>query len=343
MKPRIDKLFWILGPCIMVLSGCASVHQGTLNSYTSSFSSVYAQAQDLYLRSEIVAEDIADRPETEGSVTSKLKDLEARKAALRARLGALDIIGRYNTVVSNLADGESPESLKGQMTQLQHGLTSFDVTPITKLVQSAVPFLGVLSQGVTLVEDAIKKNKLREAINQAHKPVSAILDILTEDAASLEDILIPELKRQQDPYRSQVDSLSRRVNARIKELKANAEIDVLLEKANTARRSMNRDGDKPIQHRPSATATDPTQSDLDTLVMLIGQLETSALEFNKFETQIRAQYALLNAYKNSLSATKRAFLALANDIEASRIVATHDFIKQTLELRKAVLQLQEAK
>ncbi|OGS11998.1 MAG: hypothetical protein A2234_05075 [Elusimicrobia bacterium RIFOXYA2_FULL_58_8] len=155
--------------------------------------------------------------------------------------------------------------------------------------------------------------------------------------------MVPELKRQQDPYRSQVDSLSRRLNARIKELKSTSEIEALLEKASAARRSMNRDGDKPILHRPSANATDPTPSDLDALVLLVGQVEMSAIEFKKLEAQVQAQYVLLNTYKNTLSAAKRAFIALASNVEASRIVATRDFIKQTLELRKATLQLQEAK
>lgn len=343
MKPRIDKLFCILGPCILALSGCASVHQGTLNAYTSNFSSVYSQAQDLYLRSEIVAENIADRPETEGTVTNKVKDLEARKAALRARLAALDIINKYNGILSSLAIGESPANLKGQITQLQQGLTSFDVAPIAKLVQSAAPFLGVLSQGVALVEDAVMKNKLRVAITQAQRPISAILNILAEDADSLEDILGPELKRQQDPYRAQVDSLSRRFNARIKELKASSETDALLEKTNTARLSMNRNNDKPIQHRPSANAMDPTQSDLDSLTLLAVQVEMSAIEFKKLDAQIDAQHALLNTYKNTLAATKSAFIALESAVDASRIVATHDFIKQTLELKKAALQLREAK
>lgn len=343
MKPRRDSLFWILVPCVLGITGCASVHQETLSSYTGNFSSVYSQAQDLYLRSEIVAENIADRPETEGTVTNRMKDLEARKAALRARLAALDIINRYNGVLSSLAAGESAENLKGQVTQLQQGLTSLDVSPITKLVQNATPFLGVLSQGVALVEDALMKKKLKAAINQAGKPISAILDILTADADNLEDILVSELKRQQDPYRAQVDSLSRRFNTRIKELKDTPEIDTLLEKANAARRSMNRDNDKPIQHRPSTTATDPTQSDLDTLTLLVAQVETSVIEFNKLKTQIQAQYTFLNTYKDTLSSTKRAFITLESNVEASRIVATHDFIKQALELKKAALKLQEAK
>mgnify|MGYP001615260559 CR=1 FL=1 len=55
------------------------------------------------------------------------------------------------------------------------------------------------------------------------------------------------------------------------------------------------------------------------------------------------QYALIAGYRNALLATKKAFVALAGDVQATQISATSDFIKQAVELKRAALQLQEAR
>ena len=331
------------------LAGCAGVPRVTFDSYTNNFVAVRSQAQDLYLRSGIIAEDIANRPETEGSVSEKLKKLEARRMALRARLDALSLIDRYNGILTHLAAGTSVDDLKAQVTGLQQDLSSFDVSGITNLIQKAVPYANILTVGVALVEDAVKKAKFRDAVNSAQKPLGGIIDILLADADDLEDITAHELERQQNPYREQIDAYSRRFNSRLKGLKmtpeasATTDLQALLTKINNALQTMGRADIKPLAPQASANAAEPTAVEIDALTALVGQATTSVIAYNKIEDQIKAQHALIAGYRNALGATKKAFVALGSDIEATQISATSDFIKQALELKKAALQLQEAK
>lgn len=327
-------------------AGCAGAPRASFDSYLNSFSAVRGQAQDLYLRSGIIAEDIANRPETEGTVADRLKKLEVRRTLLKTRLGALSLINRYNGILSHLVAGTSPDDLRAQITGLQQDLSSFNVSGITKVAGKALPYAEVLAQGVALVEDAIKKAKFRDAVNAAQKPLAGIIDVLIVDADDLEDVTVQELQRQQNPYREQIDSFSRRFNSRLKSLKFNAEsseLQALLAKVNDARQSMERTDVKPLAPQPGANAVDPAAVDVDALTALTGQITNSVLAYNKIEAQIKAQHALIVGYKDALETTKKAFVALAGDVEATQIAATSDFIKQALELKKASLQLQEAK
>lgn len=341
MKRRVPFYFAVL---IAGLAGCAGVPRASFDSYLNSFAAVRGQAQDLYLRSGIIAEDIANRPEAEGTVAERLKQLEARRAALKTRLDALNLIDRYNGILAHLAAGTSPDDLKAQVTGLQQDLSSFDVSGITKFVEKAVPYANMLAQGVALVEDAVKKAKFRDAVNTAQKPLAGIIDVLIVDADDLEDVTAQEFKRQQDPYREQIDSYSRRFNSRLKTLKFStetSELQTLLSKVNDARQSMGRADVKPLAPQPGAT--DPAPVDVDALTALTGQITSSVLAYNKVDAQVKAQHAMIVGYKDALAATKKAFVALAGDVEATQIGATSDFIKQALELKKAALQMQEAK
>lgn len=346
MKRRVSVYFAVL---VAGLAGCAGVPRASFDSYLNSFAAVRSQAQDLYLRSEIIAEDIADRPETTGTVSEKLKQLEARRGALKSRLEALSLIDRYNSVLSRLAAGTSAEDIQAQVTGLQQDLSSFDVSGITNLVQKAVPYVGALTQGIAFVEDAVKKAKFRDAVKAAQKPLAGIVDILVADADDLVDITVQELKHEQDPYREQIDAYSRRFNIRLRGLKmtpdaaATAELQALLAKINDARQSMGTAGFKPLAPQAAPNAAEPMPVDVDALTALVGQVTTSVIAYNKLEDQIKAQHALIAGYRRTLLATKKAFVALAGDVEATRISATSDFIKQAVELKRAALQLQEAK
>lgn len=341
MKRRVSFYLAVL---VVGLAGCAGIPRASFDSYLNSFAAVRGQAQDLYLRSGLIAEDIANRPETEGTVAERLKQLEGSRSALKTRLDALNLIDRYNGILSRLAAGTSPDDLRAQVTGLQQDLSSFDISGITKIVQKAVPYANALAQGVAFIEDAVKKSKFRDAVNGAQKPLASIIDVLIVDADDLEDVTAQEFKRQQDSYREQIDSYSRRFNSRLKTLKFNAEnseLQALLAKVNDARQSMGRADVKPLAPQPGVT--DPAPVDVDALTALAGQITSSVLAYNKVDAQVKAQHAMIASYKDALASTKKAFVALAGDVEATQIAATSDFIKQALELKKAALQLQEAK
>jgi hypothetical protein len=331
-----------LGLLGMSLSGCVSV-PASFNTYRENFASVKSNALDLYLRSSNIADDIANRPDQESSITDRIKVLETRKTALNLRLEAIALIDRYNSVLIKLGEGSSADALKTEISGLQQGLSSFNLASVSKMLEKGGPYLNVVAQGVSLIEDAVKKRKFKNAVDAAQKPMIGILDILSADADDLEDVLVQELKLQQDPYRVQVDSLGGRFYTRMKTFKPTSDMESLLSRLNTARQGMGRNNYKPLTYQPAEVAVEPKPADVDALTALVGQVEISAVAYSKIQMQINAQREVIQDYKNALDATKKCFVAIAGDVEATRVVATADFVRQATEMRKAVLRLQEAR
>jgi len=328
---------------LLALAGCHSVPTESFNSYLQSFASVKTNADDLYLRSTLTAENIANRPEKEGTVTDRLNELEARRAALDVCLGAVALIDRYNKILVNLAAGQTPEAVKSDIIGLQQDLSSLNIRRVTALVGKAAPYLEVVTQGIAIIEDALKKKKFAEAVTAAQKPLAGILDILAADADNLEDLLVQDILREQDPYFKQISSYGSRLNKRIKEMKATPEIDALLIRMNLARQSLGHESVTPISPQPAENSPAPSSTDVDALTAIVGQTEQAAASYNKIKERVSAERAVFKEYKNALSATKTAFVAMKSDMDTGRYAATADFIQQARALRKATLRLREAR
>lgn len=325
------------------LAGCSSVPTAEFAAYRQNFSAVKTGAEDLYLRADVVAENIANRPEKEGTVTERLKELEARRAALSARLAALEMIESYNRILASLAAGTSADDLKTDITGLQQSLSSFNIAQMSNLVKKATPFTEVISQGIALVENAVKRKKFKNAVIDAQRPLTGILEVLMADADDLQDIFIQELKREQDPYRKQVDSCGSRFYRRLKELKLTDDLESLLARHNQIRSQMNRTGVAQITYKPAGSVTEPSAADIESMTLLVDQAELNVINYNHVEGKILAQSGVIEEYRKVLKATQQAFMSLPTAIEATQFMATSAFIKQARDLRKAILRLQEAR
>lgn len=337
------QLSGMLLAVVLLLSGCTSVPVREFGAYQSSFDSVKAGAEDVYLRAGLLAEKKADRPETEATGSVRRKELDAQKETMSARLAALDLIDRYNRVLTGLAVGTSAAELKGQVGGLNDELSSFNLTQVSRLLQKASPLLDVVTQGAALVEDAMKKSKFREAVLAAQKPLIGILDILIEDSGDLEGIFIAELQLEQDPYRKQCDSAASRFHKRLKGLKRTEAVETVLERQNQIRRQWARPKVQMLAFQENGAVAEATPADLEALGALCDQAESNVIDYNKVEEKIVAQRAVFEQYRGALQATKKAFVALPSAVEATRLSATSSFIQQARELRKATLMLQEAR
>lgn len=326
----------------LFLAGCTSVPHKEFGAYQSSFDSVKAGAEDVYLRAGLLAEKKADRPDAGETGSGRRKELDARKEAISARLAALDLIDHYNRVLTGLAAGTSAVEMKGQVTGLSDELSSFNLTQVNRLLQKASPLFDVVTQGAALVEDAMKKARFREAILAAQKPLIGILDILIEDSADLEGIFIAELQLEQDPYRKQCDSAASRFSRRMKGFKRADVVEIALERHNQIRRQWARPKVQMLSFQENGAAVEATPADLEALAALSDQAESNVIEYNKIQDKIVAQRAVFEQYRGALQATKRAFIALPSAVDATRLSATNSFIQQARELRKATLMLQEA-
>ncbi|KAF0125866.1 MAG: hypothetical protein FD189_1287 [Elusimicrobia bacterium] len=205
------------------------------------------------------------------------------------------------------------------------------------------PFTEVISQGIALVENAVKKKKFRRAVLEAQRPLTGILDVLIADSDDLQDIFIQELERAQDPYRKQVDSCGSRFQRRLKEFRLTDGLEALLARHNQIRTRMRRSGVKQITYQPTGSVADPTSADMEAMTLLVDQAELNVINYNYVEGKILAQISVFEEYRNVLGVTKQAFMALPAAINAAQFAATNSFIKQARDLRKAILKLQEAK
>lgn len=325
------------------LAGCAGVPRAELGAYQNSFDGVTTAAEDLYLRAGLLAEKKADSKDSSASMAERRRELDARKSALAARLAALDLVERYNRMLTALASGTKPEDLKNQANALGDELSAFNLTEVNSLLARASPMLGVLAQGTALVEDAVKKKKFRQAVIEAQKPLLGILDVLIEDSKDLEELFVSELKLSQDVYRKQSDSAGSRFHRRIKGLKQADSVMGAMARHNGIRQQWTRDNVQLISYKEPAAAAEPTAGDLEELASISDQAETSILEYNKLEERVLAQRAVFDQYRKALHSTKKAFAALPSAVEGTRAVATRNFVQQARELRKATLMLQEAR
>lgn len=333
----------LIGALGIMMSGCTSVPHAEFGAYQSNFDSVKLTAEDVYMRAGLLAEKKADRPESDGSITDRRKELDARKDAMAARLAALDLVDSYNRVLTGLASGTSSQDLKNQAAGLSDQLSSFNLTQVSQLLQKASPVVGVLAQGVSLVETEIQKGKFRQAVIQAQKPLIDILEILIADSNDLETIFVTELQSQQDPYRAQCDSTARRFNRRIKGLKASDAIKSALARQNHISQQWARENVQMIAYQETPSCVDATPGDVEALTALSDQAETNVLAYNKIEDEITAQHAVFDQYRKTLRATEKAFAALPSAVESTRVLATMNFVQQARELRKATLMLREAR
>lgn len=338
MRMKINSILTISA---FILAGCV-VPKFALRNYTENFGEVKTTDEQMYLRADVIAENIAERPETEGTTAEKLKSLVTRKEALGVRLAALDLIDQYNHTLTALANGTDAKALQDDLTSLSNGLASFNSMSLIKLIGNTSPYLGIIAQGITAVDNAIQKKKFLKAVTEAQKPLLSILDILIEDVASLENVIVQEIKREQDPHREQVDSAAKRFFKAVKKLKPTDDLESSVARHNDVRRKMNRKEMRLIEHQPETIAENPTAADIEALNILTDQTELNVIAYNKMEQRIKAQTELFARYKEALQSTKKAFTDLASEIKTNRFSGVSEFIKQAAELRKAALRVKEA-
>lgn len=340
MKRSVVSIF----AAILALTGCVTPPKASFDSYLQSFASVRTNADELYLRSKLAAQDIANDPTSEDSVSDRVKKLEERKAALDTGLAAIALIDRYNRVLTALAAGRSPESVQSDLSGLAQDLQGLNIQKISNVVAKAAPYMDVVVGGISLIEDALKKRKFAEAVNVAQKPMAGILDILVLDADHIEGLLVQGIQDEQDPYKDQLGSYASRFRQRITELKSTPDVGGLRARVEAARKSINKpDEFPPIEGQPKEGAPAPTSGDLDSLTMLASQTELAAIAYNRIEARVHAQSAVISEYKGALAATKRSFATLKADMESGRFGATTDFILKAQDLKMATLKLREAR
>ena len=312
-------------------SGCASAPKsagGDFDRYLEEFEAVRSQGEELYLKAGVVA-DARVQVST-----------GAAQAALEARLDALRLVARYNRLLIALARGEDPKALKSEMNTIGGKLSAYRPSAQAQqfALASAVPYLGALVQGAAFVRDALAKRRFMSAVHEAQKPIALILDILVADSAPLEELLVQDLRRQQDPSRARVDGVGSRYYRKLTGLRSDAELQRGLERLNALRA---RAGRPPIPYEPGPKTAAATPDERELLQALVDEAETAALESARLDERVEAQRALFSRYREALAAAKRSLAALNGDSDAARDTETDRFSAQALDLRRQAVRLKE--
>jgi hypothetical protein len=348
-----SNAFWRLAATALLaalLGACTAIPKQNLDSYVGSFNTAKSTAQDLYLAAQVHAEKSND-----GSETGRTK-LEQRTRAVNARLAALDVMDQYNRVLVKLATGTDPEGVKEDLEGLSSSLKLLKVEPLTTLLEGAAPFLGVISRGIELIDNAIKARKFAEAVAAAQEPMLEIIGILQLDARRLTEIHVQLLEKQRDPDHRKLRALLGKFMAAANAQLPHSDVAAAIAGFNAAlARQDIEDKLGPVVHEPldakaikaakskEKPAQDSTAETRALLQAMVNQANAMVDSYNQVGVQIRAHEKLMGEYRKTLDATGKQFVALNKAIVDGKRADTLAFAINVINLRKAYIEVREAK
>jgi hypothetical protein len=321
------------------LISCSSIPKQELGAYSENFTLAKTTTQDIILLVKIIAES-----ETPVGHESEVL-LEEKINSLNARIEALELISIYNDILVSLASGTDPSAVYGSFTRLSTGLTSFGSSKINSLVESVLPYGELFSQAVSLIDNAIKAEKFKEAVDAAHKPILGIIDILIDDADDLFEIQYQTVSRNLDIERDKIIEARFDFQELVNSFKASEDVEQLLFEFNGVMQLMNTSSNELPEPVVSSSEgnTEVTTTDLNIMKLSIDELFTSVQNYNSTVDQLKAMDEVKEQYKIILQTTSESFENLHLAIQQDQYLLPIDITIEVLNLRKAYLKLQEAK
>jgi len=332
-----------LAVTLAILAGCVSVPTNEFNSYVNGFNLAKTSSQDFLLNAKLAAESIANAPANPASPTERVNKLGERRAALDARLDALELISEYNSILVSLASGADPKSVQNQIEGLRDGLSSFGFSKLAALGAKASPYTAVIAEAVSFIDDLIKKQKFKKTVQAGQKPILEILKILGEDADSVQEIQAQLVLLKRDGEETKLRKLQLRIKGLAGQYQSSPELDRSVSRYNEA---LSKLADSPLADNklsnPNGAAV-ASQADLALVQTLVDEAAKQIETFNQYGESIQANQKVTDEYKKLLLATASAFQNLNGAIKSNQRAAIVGFIQQSLQLRQSILQLQQTK
>lgn len=342
---KISKSVTILALVVM-LASCTQIPQGEFETYRNNFNTARTASEEILLTMKVRAEHIAQHPDNTDGPNVRQEKLKERIEALDARLKAWELIAQYNDVLVRLASGTDPAAIENDLTSLGNNLSTFGISSLTKLVEDVSPVFGIISQAVTMIDDFIKKEKFKDAVTAAQKPILGILDILREDSDDIKEIEEQLIRLKQDDEYFELTSLIVRLRSIANTYKQSKELDDLLSQYNQNIEQLKKRSvinTLKISHTPADNPADANSIDFETMKILMDQIGERISSYNAFEDQVEALNDVMEEYNVLLTATQSSFVILNTGVHEAQRVATIAFLADTLNLRKAIIEYREAK
>ncbi len=346
---RIRRIYFLIALILTALiAGCITIPSQEFVIYQNNFNNAKSLIQEIILGAKVAAEAVAQHPDNPNGLNVRQKNLNERNAALDARLAAVELIDEYNVALVSLASGADPSAVKGNLNNIVDGLGAFDTSAITNITATITPLVGVISQAVSIIDDLIKQEKFKEAVEKAQKPIVSIIKILIDDADSIHEIEAQLISLRQDVEFDRLTALKKRFLQLANIYKATKEVTKLVSEFNELTRSLKIQDellvkDLQVEHTPGKKASVPKLAELETMHTLVEQMHDHVEKINAFTDQVLAHKTVIEEYKKVLRATSNAFLKLNTAVRTNQQAGTSKFLANMLTLRKAVMEYQEAK
>lgn len=331
-------------PFLALLGCAATVPRAEFDAYRASFGVVRATTQDLVLAAKLASREESLDETNRDDVPTRLAKLEKRLDALDARLQALEVVDQFNAALLRLAEGASAEEVRAGLENLSSSLTSF-VSGAASLIGKAVPYIGLISEGIAILEDLLRRSAFKEAVEAAEKPVSEILKLLGEDADDLHEIACGRLLLRSGREVRRVSDSSKRFRAVVNSLKDSDPLRKAIADHNAVRaRVVLPDGSKlpAIDHAPAGMLADADEVALAALSALNGQAEAHAAAVETVAAEIVSHKEVIGEYKKVLSATQKAFVAVRMGLNGPRPLLL-SYANDVRRFREVYLSYQEVR
>lgn len=295
----------------LVISGCTTVPQQEFKAYTAAFDEVKDGTETLLLEFD-AAEKLAAKAKaskkaaspTAFPLTVSLNMGTAPSDPVAARRTALEAVVRFNTVLTELAQGKKPEEIRSSVDSLITGLMN-----VADLAGTTLPISGAVVPLVTTVigqlEKAANRAQFAEALRKGEPIIDEILRRFALDAQDLYVIRATDAIRRSGRAKAAVTASVRQMRrVALEHDNPAAAHAAKIAKIETAiRAALDRVGQTANTNKLTAT---PGGLPFDQLTL--SQLEQTAMqmevEAGKFEAVIaeqKAYYDMVMAYGRLLA------------------------------------------
>lgn len=333
---------------VILLVSCQTIPTQEFDAYLAHFQTAKTATEDVILKARIRAKTIADDPRNRDITSVRAKQLKNRQAALQARLEALSVIDSYNRVLTGLASGRPPEDIASDMVSFSDGLSEFNVDGISDLVDAGSPYLGLISEAISLIDGYILAKQFGKVAAAGEKPVLGIVQVLVDDADNLVSIESQWIKlNYTDPHRKQINDIRKQIQRLALTIEANKGVDrvIVVTNAHLQRYRIDAAKKPPVIDNdvdPSQKPVAARASDIEVLKLLAARLGESVDEFNAGLDRIDAYEAMIVEYQGVLGSTSKSLVSLNRMIATGRPAAGVDLVTSVYRLRESYLALEEA-
>jgi len=325
-----------------LLGACTSIPKQNLDSYVSNFNTAKSTAQDIYLSTQVQVEK---KLKEDDSIEGR-QDLSKSARTFKARLLALEMVDQYNGALVKLASGSDAAGVKENLEGLSSNLKAFGSEQLSNLVKDVVPYFGVISQAIALIDNAIKAQHFAEAVAAAQKPMNEIIGILQQDADFLFEIHRAVLAEAAGLERDKLLDVYFNFKALADDLNADSDLAASITAFNATSARMNAaPARRPaaLVHAPASANRDVNSGDRALIPTMLNQANALVDSYNGLTNRIRVQYELTEEYKKLLDACIGSFTNLNTAVLDGRRIATTAFAANVLSLRRAFIEVREAK